>query len=274
MAPVVRRTTAALCLSGSLLIAAPALALANGTNDTISAVNRAAQTEGLQPATAKLEVVRAGDQVLTASNGISLAVPAGKTTAVSNGTVVNGSGRSKIVFQQVGRKNRASVQIADPNDPERYEFDVVGAALLMPGNDGSVSAIDATGKTIGMIAKPWARDRNGKTVETRYEIEGTKLIQIVKHKGIGFAYGITADPNFWDVCACAGAIAWVAGSTVIAPLKLAKLVKVMKEMGGFWEAANVALRASTKKEKLEKFGKAGMGIATEFFGIKLIHDNC
>lgn len=46
-------------------------------------------------------------------------------------------------------------------------------------------------------AAPWAYDANSKTVPTHYEVNGTKLTQIIEHKNGGFAYGITADP-FWS----------------------------------------------------------------------------
>jgi len=256
----------ALCLT----LLTPALASAN----TISAVNRAAQVEGLQPATTKLDVVETGNQLRTATNGISLGVPNTKITAAANGTVVNGVGHSKVVFQKAGGEYRASVQIADENDPESYEFDVTGAASLIRNDDGSVSAVDLAGKPLAWIAPAWARDRNGKVVPTHYEIAGSKLVQVVKHKGMGFAYGITADPGFWEICACAGAIVWVVGTNLIVPWRLVKLKQTIHALGGAWNAAKLSLRATHWHEKLRVFGEAGAGAAAEFFGVKQIRDNC
>lgn len=61
--------------------------------------------------------------------------------------------------------------------------------------DGSVNAYDSESEPVARIASAWARDANGRDVPTFYEIEGTTLVQVVRHHGGDWAYGITADPS-------------------------------------------------------------------------------
>jgi len=73
------------------------------------------------------------------------------------------------------------------------------------------------------IAPAWARDANGRDVPTFYEIEETTLVQVVKHRGGDWAYGITADPSVWKVVKCAAAVTWVVGTSIFAVAKIAKI---------------------------------------------------
>lgn len=82
--------------------------------------------------------------------------------------------------------------------PERYPFPISGdAASLEPTGDGSVIAYNAEGDPIATLAPAWAVDANGLNVPTHYELDGTTVIQVVEHRGSGYAYGITADP-WWN----------------------------------------------------------------------------
>ena len=62
--------------------------------------------------------------------------------------------------------------------------------------DGSVLlyASDVENDTFGAIDIPWARDKNGEEVPTRFEINGNLLIQHVDHSD-DFTYPIVADPT-------------------------------------------------------------------------------
>lgn len=69
-------------------------------------------------------------------------------------------------------------------------------ASLRVNPDGSVAAFDAHGTLVGGFTAPWARDADGKDVPTRYDVEGTTLVQYVYHREADVKYGVTADP-FW-----------------------------------------------------------------------------
>jgi len=74
-----------------------------------------------------------------------------------------------------------------------------------------VLALNADGAPIAQLATPWARDANGRDVPTRFEIDGTTVVQVVEHRGAGFAYGITADPwwnpSSWKIWSKVGRVA-------------------------------------------------------------------
>jgi hypothetical protein len=62
--------------------------------------------------------------------------------------------------------------------------------------DGSVLAYDSEGNILLSFNVPWAKDAKGKTVETYFTIEGTSIIQTVKHKNQEVDYPIVADPTY------------------------------------------------------------------------------
>ncbi len=181
-----------------LAAALPSLAAANSTQ-VLQDVEQATLQAGEQPAIGSLAAVKDGGQVSTKTlTGIDLAVPAGKITNTTAGTLVKGEGQSDIVFQSVGVGTyRASVHISSPSDPECYEFNVRGASRLLKQFDGSVQAYDATGQLVAEIETPWAKDKDGKDVPTHYKVGGAVLTQVVEHRGGGFVYGVVADPYLY-----------------------------------------------------------------------------
>lgn len=93
--------------------------------------------------------------------------------------------------------------VIDSEDaPERYtlDYDIPEGAQLQFASyegyqDGSVEIIDANGIPFCAIGIPWAKDSNGNEVDTYYEIENNKLIQVVKHKNCNAEYPVVADPK-------------------------------------------------------------------------------
>lgn len=166
-----------------------------GTTDVVLDVQRAAKTEGASPAESGMAVTRDGAQLATNTPFVQLAMPAGAVSKTDNATIVAGRGSTDFVLQQTDDALRASVHIGSRTDPERYRFNVTGVAQLEGQPDGSVNGLDSDGKVIAVIDAPWARDAAGTVVPTRYEIEGTTLIQVVDHQNSSFEYGITADPT-------------------------------------------------------------------------------
>jgi len=135
-----------------------------------------------------------------------------------------------------------------------------------PEDDGSVLASRADGTAIGRVAKPWARDANGAEVPTHFEIAGTTLTQIIDHRSGPYAYPIVADP-FWDtawkVTKCAGAIA----ATVFVG---SKSYKIIKELGGAWNAAKLLVMAGNFHDFAASAGAAAAGV----LGVDTIRKNC
>jgi hypothetical protein len=63
-----------------------------------------------------------------------------------------------------------------------------------PAPDGAIEALYAAGLVIAGRAAPWARDAHGRDVPAHFEVDVMTIIQVVEHRGGGYAYGITADP--------------------------------------------------------------------------------
>lgn len=141
-----------------------------------------------------------------------------------------------------------------------------------------------------MIAKPWARDSKGKDVPTRLETRGSVLIQVVEHRGGGFAYPIVGDPFWeqarnlwrkakksakaakraaWGAAKC-GASLWLAVSPATKAVKGAKFIK---EVGGVKELV-VLMRAGTKNDFLRWGRKIGYQGAKEILGIASVEKYC
>ena len=182
----------ATALAGTLTSTALATSSAQILNDVALATAQA----GEEQATTPLAVRHTAEKISTrSSTGIDISVPKGTVTHTHLGTIVKGPGASNIIFQAVSEEaHRTSVHIANQNDPERYEFTIAGVERLQKQLDGSVLAFDNDGQIAAKIRTPWAKDANGKDVPTYYEIHGTTLTQMVKHRSGKFVYGIVADP--------------------------------------------------------------------------------
>jgi len=175
-----------------------------------------------------------GDSLVTVSTpSDGPGTPAGRTT------VLEGVGGNNMVsVQPIADGLRAAIDIDSAAAPEAYRFQIGGdVATLGLNADGSVSMFDARGDQIALVAAPWAIDASGRPVPTHYAIEGTTLIQVVRHREGDYTYGIVADPtivNHWwgfDVnldrrdmsylgsATAAGAAAYVAARVPYAPAK-------------------------------------------------------
>ncbi len=96
-------------------------------------------------------------------------------------------------------KSDASIQIttiiSNPAAPTRYDYDFSipeGGTIEQLGT-GAVLIRDNAGFFIAAVNPAWAKDTNGNSVPTHYEVEGRTLSQIVTHSS-GMAYPIVADP--------------------------------------------------------------------------------
>ena len=99
-----------------------------------------------------------------------------------------------------GTDARILVVIGGPQAPTRYEFNATlpEGASLIPTPDGGVEVVDGAGEAIGFVEPPWAIDASGAAVDTRFEVRGETLLQIVDHKGA--EYPVVADPSVQGDC--------------------------------------------------------------------------
>lgn len=104
---------------------------------------------------------------------------------------------------------RVSTVIDAKKQDERFAYDFgPGATVEILDAGGAIAYVvesftnPETGETgpvekiIAEIAAPWAKDANGTDVPTRYEADGSSLIQVVDHRDGNFAYPVVADPYF------------------------------------------------------------------------------
>lgn len=139
--------------------------------------------------------------------GISVSLPNaykakhGKT--VANGTVayegVNGSANA-IQANDDGSVRMLTV-IDNPNAPTKYDYQLAlpqGARLQLE-QDGSVTIRKTTApnteETLAVIDNPWAKDANGRAIQTHYTVHSSTLTQHIKHRVKGVVYPVTGDPR-------------------------------------------------------------------------------
>jgi hypothetical protein len=90
----------------------------------------------------------------------------------------------------------AVITLRDASAPTRYDFALslpTGASALGASN-GSVIVLDQHGSALGSFSKPWAKDANGKSLATEYNLFGSTLTQVVHTNGASFP--VTADPKY------------------------------------------------------------------------------
>lgn len=153
--------------------------------------------------TSTTEVPRAADAPVSLSgpNGdlqVSLPFADEASDAITSSGVPefdnnNGSTTVPIV------RDDGSVQILTVIDnadaPTRYDYEItVSEGGTMEVQEGGVILItDKDGDFVGAVAPAWAKDSNGASLPTRYEITGNVLTQVVEHSA-GTAYPVVADP--------------------------------------------------------------------------------
>jgi len=83
--------------------------------------------------------------------------------------------------------------------PASYSFsvDLPAGFELAPTDDGSVAVAKVTPQAtyvVGQFDKPWAKDANGKALQTAFRVSGSTLTQVVSTAGARFP--VTADPHY------------------------------------------------------------------------------
>ncbi|WP_162688772.1 hypothetical protein [Streptomyces sp. ICC4] len=160
------------------------------------------------------------------------------TKAGKGTTVYPGAAPSTDLAVQAtpGGGVRALAVLEDKSAPrqQRYLIGLPTGAGLVKTSTGMVAAVGPDGQVLGAFATPWAKDANGKSVPTSYQVEGNTLVQSVQTTG-ATAFPVVADPWYdpsswenWDTIKCvasqsqdgaiyAGAGAALAGPEAIGP---------------------------------------------------------
>lgn len=182
-------------------LAAPGTAFAANDEVTFREIEAALVAEPSAPPAldvAPFDLPALGSAVMELSGDTEMGLPAeGRGVTVENTTLFDAAGTAdaQIALQSVAGGTRALINIDNAQAPERYEFPMGGdVSSLRENPDGSVAAYDAAGQLVGGFAAPWARDANGADVPTHFEVDGTTLTQVIPHRSLNVAYGVTADP--------------------------------------------------------------------------------
>lgn len=233
-------------------------------------------------------------ELTTDVGALTLDLPAfGSDLAPSNAdtAVFDGDAPETTIEVQRSAGLRALIEIGSAAAPERFDFVVGGdVAVLRPRVDGGVDALDSAGEIIASAPAPWARDAVGNPVATHYETNGLVLTQVVEHQNdSGRSYPIVADPCFsclvssaWKVTKCASAIAVAVGGVAVPLSKVAKVKRLVKEVGGARKLAKRIIKVAKGNGELSRriravfadLGTSVVGLAAEVLGIQAIADNC
>lgn len=145
------------------------------------------------------------------------------------------------------------VIVFDPADSARFDAQVAEILGDVSNTDaiteGQWAAIDAlqpvlgevtrVNETVATVNPAWAVDANGKPVETRYELDGTVLTQVIVTDE-NTAFPVVADPSvsfWWKAAKCVGELVLLTAAAVKAVAMVAKLIKFI---GGLNKASKVA----------------------------------
>ncbi len=272
-----------------------------GLNDLVSGTYKSSKYEAIADGTNTIVKIpkKSSDKIIVEhsyedSKTFSIDMPnnitnKGKTSISKNGTVVYQDEDSSVdlAAQAINDGNmegvRSLITIKDKTAPRKYDYNInlsEGSRLVTAADylgkefdTKEVYIVDKDNMIIGIIDQPWAKDANGKNIDTHYEVSGNTLTQVVDFSEDS-VFPIIADPSAWQITKCAGAISWAVGSTVFAGTKLLKVKKYIKALGGIRTTAKLLIGATTTAEKFKAGGSALVNLASIIFGIDSIKNNC
>ncbi|GAX53278.1 hypothetical protein SO3561_04806 [Streptomyces olivochromogenes] len=166
--------------SGTVAAEGAQVSLPTRADDPISA------TKGED--TIKLALPGVGEKEASSTSGTS--VFAGRDDSVSTAAQATTDGGFRALFT-----------LEDANAPRRQSFKLTlpEGATIRQTAEGGLVVFDASGKIIGGLETPWAKDANGAPVPTAYQVEGDTVTQTVKTDA-NAAYPIVADPKWtWGI---------------------------------------------------------------------------
>lgn len=172
------------------------------TSDTIVSSVGEGTVEIHKEGTDATTVLDGGADGLKVSIGLPTAANAKEATTAADGTTIynDPQGLVDVGVQTLEDGSFRALTVINGKDaPEEYVYklEVPTGITLRPESDGSITLADADGNSQGSIQPAWAIDANGTPVETRYEIEGSSVTQIVNHQGAGVMYPVVADPKIY-----------------------------------------------------------------------------
>ncbi|MBC7596029.1 MAG: DUF2599 domain-containing protein [Kineosporiaceae bacterium] len=91
---------------------------------------------------------------------------------------------------------RIATTIYSASAPETFSYpvSVPAGGDVESTSDGMVVVTDSAGDPVGYFAIPWARDADGRTLQTNFLVDGDTVKQTVNHRVAGVSYPVVADP--------------------------------------------------------------------------------
>ncbi len=121
----------------------------------------------------------------------------GEEIAVGIVSFDNGDDSYSVPIIKDGGSVQVVTVITSADAPTRYEYFLTvpdGASLTIDGG-GMVIVRDAKGGYVAGILPAWAKDVNGASIPTHYEIAGNVVTQVVEHNADSMTlYPVVADP--------------------------------------------------------------------------------
>ncbi|GAQ58065.1 hypothetical protein [Streptomyces acidiscabies] len=211
---VIATGTAAL----TMLVAPGAMAdpVANTGTTTATTIEKATGTQELLTGSgtlsadgAQVTLPTSADQPITATKSgdtVALTLPAAgaKDASSTSGTTVF-AGREAAVSTAAqattdgGFRALFTLENADAPRQQSFRLTLPDGATARTTAEGGLAVFDATGKMLGGLETPWAKDANGVAVPTSYEVVGDTVTQTVT-PGPGTAFPVVADPKWtWGI---------------------------------------------------------------------------
>ena len=225
----------ALTTSMILVVATPGIAVplddaAEKVEDTIASVPGQYREDPIDPTLTEsgdltavgdgvevgIETHADGAQVTSTKKGVAAEVSlpneatTGEGVVAPDGTIVfeGKSGSPDVAVQALSTGFRILTVIGASDQPTSYTYELGEGLTPLLEQDGSVSlvrevtatdpdtgALISASVSAGRFAPAWAVDSAGKPVPTRYEVNGTEVVQVVEHDVAGVTYPVTADPK-------------------------------------------------------------------------------
>jgi len=108
----------------------------------------------------------------------------------------NNNGSTTVPLIKADGTLQLNTVIENSQAPNRYDYpiDVPDGASLLQTADGTVAIVTADGSPLRVFGDAWAKDANGITVPTHYEVHGNTLSQVIEFNE-HTAFPVVADPS-------------------------------------------------------------------------------
>jgi len=179
-------------VAGSVLDTAIDVSATDSTVSTSAGVNVDLSTDASDGISIDSPI--AGDLAI----GLPFADVAGDAEVVDGVMVYdNGNGSSTTPLAHADGSVQILTTITGTSAPTEYTYvvDAASGGRLVLTEDGGVDVVGADGFVVSHVLAPWAVDAEGRSVPTRFSINGDALTQTIDH-GVATAYPVVADPKF------------------------------------------------------------------------------